>query len=286
MAAPPSKRQMKQYSDIGKIAKKLLTDDYIYANKLKLTSKTPDGVSYTITGVQSSKSDDVAAEISAKCKIKGATFTAKAFTGGRLPTLEAKYESCDAQGRKATLTTLAGKQLRVGTAEFLGGPVGVKLVADAITQDMYASLAVALTSDKYDGFIIAGAEGEYNVSKRQFGKSNYAVSLFDGKESEVSLHVADNMQTTMLSYSHHVRHGFSAAAQISHSFNADSTRIAMGAAYRLDGATTIKGKLDMDGCVALTYLQDIRPNAKLIMSSKFDPTKLDNAKVGVSLAIE
>ncbi|CAN8075005.1 unnamed protein product [Agarophyton chilense] len=286
MAAPPPKPQMKQYSDIGKIAKKLLTDDYVFTNKLKLTSKTPDGVSYTITGVQNTKTEQVDAEISAKGKIKGTTVTAKAFTSGKLPTLEVKHESSDARGRKAALTALLGNDLRSATAEFLGGPLGVKIAGDAVSHDMYASLAVALTSDKYDGFVIAGAESEYNLNLREFGRTNYAFSVFDGKESEVSLHITNKMHRAMLSYSHHVRHGFSVAAQISHDFPEKNTQISMGSAYRLDGATTIKGKLDMDGFVALTYLQDIRPNAKLIMSSKFDPRKLDNAKVGVSLAIE
>lgn len=247
---------------------------------------TPDGISYTITGVHNSKIEQIDAEISGKCKVKGVDFTGKAFTNGKLPTLEVKYNTTDAQGRKATLTGLFGKELRTGTAELLGGPVGVKIAGDAVSSDVYGSLAVALTSDKYDGFIIAGAESSYNINAKELGKTSYGLSLFDGKESEVSLHATNRMQKAMLSYSHHVRHGFSAAAQIQHDFPEKRTQIALGAAYRLDGATAVKGKVDMDGFVALTYLQDIRPNTKLIMSSKFDPSKLDNAKVGVSLTVE
>lgn len=263
-----------------------MNDDYYFTNKLKLKSKTPDGISYEICGAQNSKTGQIDAEISATAKLKGVSLTAQAFTSGKMPNLEVEYETSDDQGRKATLSGVVGKGLRNCSAELLGGPVGAKFAADAMSTDLYGSLAVAFTSDKYEGFVIAGAESEYNVDSKKIGATNYGVSFFDGKESEISVHVSGSMKKTMLSYSHHVRQRFSAAAQIEHELQTKTTEVALGGAYKLDGATTVKGKVDMDGFVALTYLQDIRPNTKLVMSSKFDPRKLDSAKVGMSLTIE
>lgn len=267
-------------------APEILNDDYVFTNKLKVASKTEDGISYTINGVQNTKEDAIDADISAKAKIKGATVTGKAFTGGKLPVLEVKYETVDSDGRKVTLSGLGGKDLRIGNAELLTRNAGATIGANAVTSDVYGSLAIALTQAKISGFAVAGVEAKYSMSTREFSKPNMALSYFDGKESEVSLHVLDKMTSGMISYSHHVRQGFSVGAQMTRKFEEKTTTLSFGTAYRLDGATTVKGKIDSEGHLALSYIQDIRPNATLIMSCKSDVNKFDSAKVGLSLTVE
>ncbi len=66
----------------------------------------------------------------------------------------------------------------------------------------------------------------------------------------------------------------------------NSAMLTMGAAAKLDGTTTIKGKLSSTGDLALTYLQVIRPNTTLTLSTTFDVKEMKSAKMGVSLAIE
>lgn len=251
-----------------------------------MSSKTDDGFSYTITGVQNVKQDTIDAEVNGKFKVKDATLTGNLFTGGKLPTAELKYETIDSDGRKFTLCGTAGKGFAIGSAEMLAGPVGVKGLIDTKNSNFYGSGAVALSSEKYAGFVVVGAEATYNTDVKEMTMSNYAVSLFDGKESEVTLHVLDKAKKNMISYSHHVRPGFSVGGQMTYVRETRETALAMGTAVQLDGATTIKAKLDSEGSLALSYIQDIRPNTTLIMSSRFNTKTFDSAKVGISLTVE
>lgn len=218
--------------------------------------------------------------------MNGATVTGKLHTGGKEPTVEAKYESKDSQGRKYTVCGNAGRNLGTTYLEFTGGPLGVKVGADLLKSQMAASAAIALSSNDYPGFAVLGAETEYNMADKEVSKLNYALSFFDGRESECTLHILDKAKKGMLSYSHHVRPGFSVGAQMIYERESTATSLALGTAYRLDGVTTIKAKLDSEGSLALSYIQDIRPSTKLIMSTKFDTSKFDSAKVGFSLTIE
>lgn len=277
---------MKLYSDIGKVAKKLLNDDYVSANKLKVSSKTSSGVTYTVTGVHNAKQDAIDADLAAKFKLKDATVTTKLFTAAKTPTVELKYESSDGKGRKVNITTLGGKGLGNTSAEINAGALGIKLGADLIKSDMYASAAVAVSPENFKGFIVLGAEGTYSSGTKEVTSTNYAVSFFDGKESEASVHVLDQGRKGMVSYSHHVRQGFSVGAQMTYIKETKATMLNMGLAYRMDGATTIKAKMDSEGICGLSYIQEIRPKTTLIMSSKFSAKTLENPKLGISLAIE
>lgn len=218
--------------------------------------------------------------------MKGATLTGNLFTSGKQPTAELKYETLDSSGRLFTLVGTAGKGFGVGSAEVLTGPVGLKFVIDPKSSNLYGSAALALSPDKYAGFIVVGAEATYNTVEREAIMSNYSVSMFDGKESECSLHLLDKATKGMVSYAHHVRPGFSVGGQMTYVRETKETTLAMGTALRMDGVTTIKARLDSEGSLALSYIQDIRPNATLIMSSKFNTKAFDSAKVGISLTIE
>lgn len=268
------------------VSLELLNDDYIFANNIRLSSNTKDGFSYTVSGVQNVKGDTIDADVAAKLNIKGATLTGKLFTGGEDPSTELKYETKDSKGRKVTLCGTAGKKLATSTAEVLTGPFGIKLGVDVANSDLYASGALAVSPDKCTGFVVAGAESVYNLTEKKITMTNYAVSFFDGKESECAVHVLNQGKKAMISYSHHVRPGFSVATQMTYARDTKATSLAMGSAYRMDGATTIKAKLDSEGGLALSYIQDVRPNTTLIMSSKFNTMSFDSAKVGISLTME
>lgn len=218
--------------------------------------------------------------------VKGTTVTGKLYTSDKEPTVEAKYETNDSQGRKVTVCGNAGRDVSNSYVEFSGGPLGVKFGADLIKSELAGSVALTLSNKDYSGFAVCGAETEYSYADKKVTKLDYAFSFFDGKESECTLHLLDKAKQGMISYSHHVRPGFSVGTQLIYVRESMSTSLALGTAYRLDGATTIKAKLDSQGALALSYIQDIRPSTKLIMSSKFDTTKFDSAKVGFSLTIE
>lgn len=276
----------KLYSDLGKTAKKLLNDDYVFAPKLKVASTTEDGRTFTITGEHSSKSDEINADVAIKQKILGQTFTAKLFTGGSA-TSELKLDDLNVKGLTITLLGGIGKSLGVGTLEYCNGRVGATTAFDYYAgPDVKASTAVSFSAAQMAGFGVVGGEAVYDTSTKEVKGADAAVSYFDGKESEVTLHVQDKAKIGMLSYSHGVRPGFAVGAQMRYDREAKTAALAMGGAYRLDAATTVKSRLDSNGTLALSYIQTIRPKATLTLSTKFDVNSLEGAKMGLSLAIE
>lgn len=230
--------------------------------------------------------DAIDADISAKAKIKAATVTSKLFTGSKKGTVEAKYEIKDEKIGKTSLSTLLGQGIGSSAIEFEGGLVGLKVDADFITRDIASSVAITVSPENLIGFAVIGADGMISLDKREATRADFAISYFDGKESECSLHILDKARKGMVSYSHHVRAGFSVGAQMKYDRDSKATVLAMGSAHRLDGATTVKAKIDSEGTLALSYIQDIRSNTTLIMSSKFDVNKFESAKVGISLCVE
>lgn len=219
-------------------------------------------------------------------KARGATVTGKLQTGAKDPIIEAKYETKDSDGRNYTVAGDFSRNLAKSHVEFISGPLGIKIGADVLASHITGSAAVAISSSQYSGFAVAGAETQYNIADKEVSKLNYALSFFDGRESECTLHVLDQAKSGMISYSHHVRPGFSVGAQVLYVRESAATSLCVGSAYRLDGATTIKGKLDSAGTLSLSYIQNVRPNTTLIMSSKFNTTNFDSAKFGFSLALE
>lgn len=264
----------------------LLNDDYCFVNKLKVVSKTSDGVSYSVTGCQSAKDNTIDGDVSIKTKIQSATLTTKLLTGGT-GTAELKLDDLGVKGLSSKLLAGIGKNVAVGTVEYAEGRVGVTSGFNYFSgPSAYGSLAVAVTPAKFAGYAVLGVESALNTETREPTFVNVAASFFDGKESECTVHVLDKGTKGMVSYSHHVRPGFSVGSQMTYDRGTKDTNLIMGSAYRLDGATTVKGKVDSTGLLALTYIQDIRPKTTLILSTKFSVNNFANSNIGCSLTFE
>lgn len=263
-----------------------MNDDYVFTNKLKVSSKTKEGISYTVTGVQSSKDDSLAADIKTKATIQDCTITGELFTNGKDPKVEVKYDSGNISGTTGTLAITVGPSVGLAKAEIRRGILGLVVGSDMLSSDVYGEVAMALMSKQFSGYAIIGGEAQYNTSENEISKANTAISYCDGSESEVALHLNDKMSRGIVSYSHYVRYGFSVGAQIEHSTITNETTMAMGSAYKLDGVTTVKAKVDSVGELGLSYIQRIRSNTTLIMSSVIDVNKIDITKVGISIAVE
>lgn len=251
-----------------------------------MASSTDDGRTFTVTGLANAKSDEINADLAIKQKVQGQTLTTKLFTSGSL-TCELKLDKLGVEGLKSTILGGVGKNVGVGSVEYCQGRVGFTAEANYYAgPSVSSSLAVALTSSKISGFGVVGGEVEYDASTKTVSKMNAALSYFDGKESECTLHISDKAKTGMLGYAHQVRPGFSVAGQMKYDMPNSVAVLTMGTSYRLDGASTVKGKVDSTGNLALTYIQTIRPGTTLTMSTSFDVKKLDKAKAGFSVALE
>lgn len=225
---------------------------------------------------------------------KRGKLTAKFFTTGKA-TAELKLDNPGVRGLTATLlagTGGKGGEFATGSADFKHGPAGVHAAYDVQGKKARASAAYAVAPAGYAGFFVLGVDG---VVKKNDGEGEQAViadggdlaaSYYDGAESEATAHILDKGRKMMLSYSHHVRPGFSVASQFKYDKEADDATLVFGGAARLDGATVVKAKVDSRGQAACSYIQDIRARTTLVLSAKFDIAKMDGANVGLSLAMD
>lgn len=262
----------------------LLNDDYVFNSKLKVATVTDNGRTFTVSGETKAK-EDLDAELGIKHKLGSGTLTTKLFTSGRAEG-ELKLDNFALDGLTTTLTFGVGKKVGVTKLEYSQGRVGLTALGDYYEKKVNASATAILTSNKMNGFGVIGAESGYDVEKGEAGDLNMACSYFDGRESEISLHVQQKGAKGKLCYSHQVRPDFAVAGQMDYNREKDTAVLTIGGAAKLDGATTIKGKVNSTGQLALTYLQVIRPKTTLTLSSTFDVKEMKSAKMGVSLAIE
>jgi hypothetical protein len=262
----------------------LLADDYVESLKLKVKSTASSGISYAVEAEQQTAGDEVGGELYFEIPFLGQKLTTKFYTSGK-GTAELKLDNTGVRGLNATLLAGIGKDIAVGSVEFKHGPIGVTAAVDYFGLAGDVSLAAAFAPKGYAGFCVFGLVGKVS-SEFTREKLDLCVSYYDGEESECTLHVNDKATKGLVSYSHHVRPGFSVAGQFSYDQPKESSLLTMGCAMRMDNSTVVKGKINSGGELAASYIQEIRAKTKLILSTKFDLTTLDSARVGISLALD
>lgn len=250
--------------------------------KLKVASSTDDGRTFTVSGTSSKGT--IGADLAVKQKFGPHTQTLKLLTAGSAQG-ELKLDGFGFDGLTSTLAFGVGKKVGTASLEYKQGRVGLTAAGDYYGKTAKGSFAGILSNQKMAGFAVIGAEGGCSADGTVENVAG-AVSFFDGKESEVSVHVSDRGEKGKVSYAHQVRPDFAVAGQMEKSAKDERALLTLGVAAKLDGATTVKGKLDSAGRVALTYLQVIRPKTTLTLSTAFDVSCLKEASMGVSLAIE
>lgn len=280
-----------QYTDLGKRAKKLLNDDYnSFHSKIKLSSSSGDGRTYTVSGVTDSKTQGVGCELAVKQKLGSRTVTTKLYTNGSC-TSELALNTLGVKGLKGTVTGgLGGKSKYAGKLqlEFSGdGPVAAKSVTDFYEKTIDSSASCTISSSKLRGFAVCGVQAAYNYGDKSLLGVNGALSYFDVGGSEITLHLMDKGTKGKISYSHQVNKGFAAVAEMIYVHETeDIPQMTMGAAAELNDNTTLKGKLNSKGQIALTCLQTVQPGTTLTLSTSFDVKKMEAPKMGISIAIE
>lgn len=263
----------------------LLNDDYVFNTKLKVASSTEDGRTFTVCGGTNVKTGEIGGDLAVKQKLGSRTLTTKLLTSGAATT-ELKMSKVGLDGLKTTLLFGVGRKVGVVTLEYEQGAVATTVGADYYGKKVKSSSAVVLSSAKMRGYAVVGGEGVYDVESGTVGGVNGALSYFDGGESEMTLQVMDKGARGKLSYSHCVRDDFAVAAEMLYDREAEAALLTMGAASQLDGATCLKGKLNSNGELALSYVQEVRKSTKLTLSTKFDVKEMKAPKMGLSIAIE
>lgn len=273
----------------------LLKDDFITDNQFKLVSTSSDGSSYTIKASSpkgSDKADGLSGELSAKVKRGCITLTGKLpVSSSSAATAEAKYEkkvpaSGDSKARSVTAIATGGPSVAKLSTELIHGPASLTLDVDALAKVVVASSALAITPRAYSAYAVIGAQSTYSLTDASFSGTQAAISLFDGSASELSAQVEQGGDVIDVSYSHLARPNLKVAGIIHCDRPTQTASVAMATALALDKATTVKASVTTKGLAGLAYIQQIRDHTKLVLSTSFDVTKMDTAKVGAALTFE
>jgi len=276
------------YGDLGKKSSDLLSKDFPDKVKLEVKTKSNNGVSFE-GNITRNADHSIFGLLNPKYRhgAHGVTVGASVDTKRALK-VEATLEDL-VPGLKGTLTGHADSESLTFDAEYkheyltLAGSVNVL--------SPKGNKVTASSVFGYEGFAV-GLQAEYVYDKWQnvngvasYTHPDYVGTLF----ARVNTHNASNILG--LSFHHRINSRASIATEASLDVNksAESPKIVVGGSYDLvDSPTTVKGKVDTEGRVSLSYAHRLNQHARLILGSSINTNNFSasgNHTFGLTLSI-
>ncbi|KDO23365.1 hypothetical protein SPRG_11457 [Saprolegnia parasitica CBS 223.65] len=258
------------YKDISKKAENVLGDDYDYSRKLKIKTKTANGVTFTTEGA-------MAANKSILAKV-GANFRVPQVGGLTISKLQA---------------TTAGRVLVEGD------------IANAIVDNLKVSFKLEDGSRKTNAKQVGKLGLEYKqaafttnveadiTGKNVTGAAKSAVSdfggalAFSGADYQVSVASKKSLKTVAANFYHKPCSSTIYAASINYDVQTAANAVTLGGRYTANAETTYAGKINSDGFVSLACIQKVTPFLSLTTSAHIDAKHFegDAHKFGLGLTI-
>lgn len=276
------------YKDCAKSASDLLNNDYVFqAQKLKISTKTANGVSFTTEGT-----------------LKGSKGVAGKLTAKFSPfeNIQVKKLSVSTAGRFSTEASLnnavEGVTFTVKAEEGAAAPPAGELVVDYKSDSLTVNSSVDVcdvngptlygaSTFAYDNFLVGG-EVRYSTG---FDSSEGKPSVVDyngclsynGGDFTASVHTKKKTSNVLLSVHQNYSKGVQLASQYDHS----AKLLTVGGLYKLDQSTTFQGKMSSNGVVSANAIQTIAAGVKLISSAEVDAKNFagDSHKFGLQLIL-
>lgn len=275
------------FKDIGKACSDLLTKDYtVGKNVLEVKSKTANGVTFTPKATKSGDKLDgtltakymFPAKISGEAKIdtKGVlstTFETAALAKGLTVTMDCEAPSAGSAVLSVAKATVDYKQ---------------SMFTSKFSYEYYKSAASAALSAAY-GSLVMGCSADTTLAPK-FALGKYAAACqFVQPDFTLAAKLSDSSKPGSTVYEGSYFHKVSPAMQVGAEVKkAKDVGVAFGCAYKLDKATSVKGKVATDGILTASYKQDISPISTLTLAATVDTVNLassSNHKFGLSLSI-
>jgi len=274
----------KPFKDLGKKCSDLLSKDFkVGENKVEVKTKTANGV--TFTPVATKKGDKFDGSLAAKYGFPFATAEATLKTSG---VVETSIETTKlAPGVTATLdvSTSSASLLASGkaTVDYKHDLFGLKATYDWIKGDAGCSLSTATMG------VSLGCDAAYSMSKSALTK--YAAAAeYAQKDYTLAAKLTEavgkpNGSTYESSYFHSVSSALQVGTEMKKAGDKD-VALAFGCMYKLDKATTVKGKVDADGILSASYKSVLSPISTLTIAAQIDTVNLSQSskhKMGFAL---
>jgi len=277
------------YGDLGKKSSDLLNKEFPDRVKLEVKTKSNNGVSFEGNLTKNPADNTIYGLINPKYKHGAHGLTVGAsLDSKRSLKVEATAEDL-VPGLKTTITGHADTESLTFDAEYkheyltLGGSVNVL--------SPKGNKVTASSVFGYEGFAV-GLQAEYVYDKWQningvasYTHPDYVGTLF----AKVNTHTASNILG--LTFHHRINPRASIATEASLDVNksSESPKIVVGGSYDLlDSPTVVKGKVDTEGKVALSYAHRINKYARLILGSTINTNNFSasgNHTFGLTLSI-
>jgi len=278
-----------RFGDLSKKTSDLLSNDYSFDRKFKLTTRSAAGVTFTTEGTLKPKKLD--GKLTAKWSPADGLFVDKLCiaSDGRL--------TGEATLKNAVANTDLICKVQDGAGEPPAGELEVKYTHDKFTFDCGVDVVNGPTISA-SGSATVGATGvtvggslkldtkldEANGSP-ELKDYNGAIS-YTNRDVTAVLATKDKMNTLVLSVYNDLSKDTQLGVQCN--FNkAELKSVHAGAIYQIDADTKLQTKVDNKGIVSANYILAFRPGCKGIASVQIDALNFagDAHKLGLSLIL-
>jgi len=292
MATPPL------YKNIGKLSKDLLSKDYEKSlPSLKLETKAENEVSLSVEGKRDAKSGEFIVDpfqYKYEFADRGYTFVGKA-TSNRKLTGEFSVIDKLAKGLKVvtTVSTLLVTKndqvpenaVKLGL-EYTRDNIAATSDFELVKKDRYATTA-NITGVVGTKTLAIG--GEVGINLMDGSPSKYdTVASYTVGNFVVTGSLRDRFGTIGSSFYRKVSDDTALAGDFSFKINDNETSFVVGGHHKLDKDTSIKAKLNSNGVVSLSYIQQLRKNVRAVFSTEinaFNLGKADAHKIGFGITL-
>jgi len=133
---------------------------------------------------------------------------------------------------------------------------------------------------------LVGAQTSFDTSKSKITRSSFAVG-YTASDFTLNTTISDGTEVGASIYQT-VNDKLELAASLSWSSLNSSTRFALASKYKLDGTNFIKGKVNNQSQVGLSYTQSLRDGVKLVLSMLIDCKNINGGghKAGLGIEVE
>jgi len=290
MATPPL------YKNLGKLAKDLLNKDYEKnLPSLKLDTKAENEVSLSVEGKRDVKTGEFVVDpfqYKYDSAERGYTFVGKA-TSNRKLTAEFSVIDKLAKGLKVVTTfstilvhkadQVPDNAVKLGL-EYTRDNVAATSDFELVKKDRYATTANITTVVGNKTFALGG---EVGVNLVDATPSKYdSVASYTVGNFVVTGSLRDKFNTIGSSFYRKVNDDTSLAGEFSFKINNSDSSFVVGGQRKLDKDTSVKAKLNSDGIVSLSYIQQLRKNVRAVFSTEINALNLnkpDAHKIGFGI---
>jgi len=272
--------------DLGKAGSDLLSKDYkVGKTTVEVKSKTPSGVTFTPLATKSG--DAVSGQLTAKYNFM--PWLSGECVFGTSGSLSLTVEAENALTKGLTLTAecdraAPGKPglLASGNliADFKSELLACKTSYDFYKKDLLASCATVY------GAMNMGLDCTYCTNKMAVQK--YAAACqFVQPEFIVSAKCDDKggKKTLSCSYYHKVSKDMQLGVAVGKPLSKPDVNIEFGTAYKLDGDTTVKAKVDSEGILCTSYKTKISSLTSMTLAAQVDTVNLGDNKHKFGMAL-